>query len=73
MIDTACARTLAGTRWFEKFQVELKKYATTVEVVPDSETFRFGPGEVKNQTDRAQCTTDVSSRHFQASSSQNHL
>ena len=44
MIDTACARTLAGTRWFEKFEVELKKHATTVEVVPDSETLRFGLG-----------------------------
>ena len=26
VIDT-CARTLAGTRWFEKFEVELKKHA----------------------------------------------
>ena len=25
VIDTACARTLAGTRWFKKFEVELKK------------------------------------------------
>ena len=49
-IDTAYARTLAGTRWFEKFEVELKKYATTVEVVPDSQTFRFGPGAVKKSS-----------------------
>ena len=46
-IDTACARTLAGTRWFENFEVELKRHATPVEVVPDSETFRFRPGAVK--------------------------
>ena len=47
VIDTACARTLAGTRWFTKFEVELKKHATPVELVPDNETFRFGPGAVK--------------------------
>ena len=40
-IDTACARTVAVTRWLEKFEVELKKHATPVEVVPDNETFRF--------------------------------
>ena len=34
----------------EKFEVELKKYATTVEVVPDSQTFRFGPGAVKKSS-----------------------
>ena len=50
MIDTACARTLAGTRWFEKFEFELKRHATTVEVVPDNETFRFGPGTVKKSS-----------------------
>ena len=50
VIDTACVRTLAGTRWFEKFEVELKKHATTVEVVPDNETFRFGPGAVKESS-----------------------
>ena len=50
VIDAACARTLAGTRWFEKFEVELKKHATTVEVVPDNETFRFGPGAVKKSS-----------------------
>ena len=50
MIDTVCARTLAGTRWFEKFEVELKRHATTVEVVPDNETFRFGPGTVKKSS-----------------------
>ena len=36
VIDTACARTLAGTRWFEKCVVELKRHATPVEVVPDN-------------------------------------
>ena len=46
VIDTACARTLAGTRWFEKFEVELKKHATPVGAVHDNETFRFGPGAV---------------------------
>ena len=50
MIDTACARTLAGTRWLEKFEVELKNHATTVEVVPDSETFRFSSGAVKKSS-----------------------
>ena len=50
VIDTACARALAGTRWFETFEVELKKHATTVEVVPDSETFRFGRGAVKKSS-----------------------
>ena len=48
-IDT-CARTLAGTRWFKKIEVELQKHATTVRVVPDSETFRFGPGAVKKSS-----------------------
>ena len=47
VIGTACGRTVAGTRWFEKIAVELKKHATTVEVVPNNETFRFGPGAVK--------------------------
>ena len=32
---------------FEKFEVELKRHATPVEVVPDNETFRFRPGAVK--------------------------
>ena len=41
---------LAGTRWFEKFEGELKRHATTVEVVPDNETFRFGPGAVKKSS-----------------------
>ena len=50
MIDTACSRTLSGTRWFEKFEVELKNHVTTVEVVPDSETFRLGRGAVKKSS-----------------------
>ena len=50
LIDTACARTLAGTRWFENLEVELKRHATPVEVVPDNETFRFGPGAVKKSS-----------------------
>ena len=50
VIDTACARTLAGTRWFEKFEVELERHATPVEVEPDNETFRFGPGAVKKSS-----------------------
>ena len=49
-IDTACARTLAGTRWFEKFEMELKRHATLVKVVPDNETFRFGPGALKRSS-----------------------
>ena len=47
VIDTACARTLAGTRWFENFEVELNRHATPVEVVPDNDTCRFGLGAVK--------------------------
>ena len=50
VIDTSCARTLAGTRWFEQFEVELKRHATLVEVVPDNETFRFGLGVVKKSS-----------------------
>ena len=50
VIDTSCARTLAGTRWFEQFEVELNKHATLVEVVPDNETFRFGLGIVKKSS-----------------------
>ena len=50
VIDTACARTLAGTRWFENFDVELKRHATHVEVVLESETFRFGPGASKKSS-----------------------
>ena len=50
VIDTACARSLVGTRWFEKSEVELKWHATPVEVVPDSETFRFGLGAVKKSS-----------------------
>ena len=45
VIDTACERTLA-----EKLGVELKRHATTMEVVPDNETFRFGPGAVKKSS-----------------------
>ena len=41
VIDTTCVRTLAGTRWFENFEVELKRHATPVEVVPENETFRL--------------------------------
>ena len=40
-IDTGCAPTLAGTRWFEKFEVEPTNYGTPVEVVHDNETFRL--------------------------------
>ena len=47
VIDTSCARILAGTRSLENFEVELKKHANPVEVVPDNETFRFGLGAVK--------------------------
>ena len=50
VIDTACARTLAGARWLEEFEVELKRHATLVEVLPDNETFRFGPGAVKKSS-----------------------
>ena len=50
VIDTSCARILAGTRSFENFEDELKKHATPVEVVPDNETFRFGPGAVKKSS-----------------------
>ena len=50
VIDTVCARTLAGNRWFEKFEIELKRDATPVEVVPDNETFRFGLGAVKKSS-----------------------
>ena len=34
VIDTACARTVAGTCWFEKFEMEMEKHATPVELVP---------------------------------------
>ena len=34
----------------EKFEVLLKKPATTVEVVPDNETFRLDPGAVKKSS-----------------------
>ena len=44
VIDIAFARTLAGTRWFEKCGMELKRHETLVEVVPDTETFRFELG-----------------------------
>ena len=47
VIGTARALTLAGTRWFEKFEVELKRHATLSEVVSDSGTFQFRPGAVK--------------------------
>ena len=50
VVDTACARTIAGTHWFEKFEIELKRHATPVEVVADNETFRFGPGAVKKSS-----------------------
>ena len=36
--------------WFEKFEIELKRYATPVEVVSDNETFRFGPAAVKKSS-----------------------
>ena len=47
VIDTARARTLAGTRWFEKFDVELKRHGTLSEVVSDSGTLRFRPEAVQ--------------------------
>ena len=47
VIDAACARTLVGSRWFEGFEVELKRSESPVEVVPDNETFRLGLGPVK--------------------------
>ena len=50
VINTACARTFTGTRWFENFEVELKRHATPVEVVPDNDTFRFGPGAVRKSS-----------------------
>ena len=50
VIDTACARTLVGTRLLENFEVELKKRAIPVEVVPDNGTFRFGPGAIKKSS-----------------------
>ena len=50
VIDTACDRTLAGTCWFQEFEVELKRHATTVEVVPGSERIRFGLGAVKKSS-----------------------
>ena len=43
-------RILAGTCLFENFEVELKRHATLLEVVPDNETFRFGPGVVKKSS-----------------------
>ena len=49
--DRYCKRPHPGwNSLFEKFEVELKKHATTVEVVPDNETFRFGPGAVKKSS-----------------------
>ena len=50
VVDTACARTVAGARWFEMFEVELKRHATPVEVVSDNETFRCGRGAVKKNS-----------------------
>ena len=50
VIDTACALALAGTRWVEKFEIELKRHAAPVQVVPDNETFRFGPGAVEKSS-----------------------
>ena len=41
---------LAGTHSFENFEVELKKHATPVVVVPDNETFRFRLGAVKKSS-----------------------
>ena len=64
VIDTACARTLAGTRWFEKIEVELKRHATFAEVVPDNETFRFGLGAVKKSSRAAMFLVAVGQNVF---------
>ena len=40
---TRAGSSMAGTRSFENFEVELKKRAILVEVVPDNETLRLGP------------------------------
>ena len=49
--DRYCVRPHpGGTRWFEKFEMEQKRRATPVEVVPDKETFRFGPGADKRSS-----------------------
>ena len=49
-MDTACARTVSGTRGFENFEVELKRHATPVEVVADNETFPFGQDAVEKNS-----------------------
>ena len=44
--------------------MELKKHATPVEVVPDNETFRFGPGAVKKSSRAAIFTVAVRQNIF---------
>ena len=44
--------------------MELKKHATPVELVPDSETFRFGPGAVKKSSRAAIFPVDVGQNVF---------
>ena len=45
LIDTACAKTVAGRAWAEDTKAEYTRRGIKLVMVPESEPFRFGPGE----------------------------
>ncbi|CAL1145601.1 unnamed protein product [Cladocopium goreaui] len=48
--DTACSRTVAGHDWFEKYCDIAETYGIPVEIVEESEKFRFGASRVHEST-----------------------
>ena len=54
LVDTACAKTVAGEAWLSAAVAYLwERYGYVVDIVPDDEPFRFGPGPVIRSTKAA--------------------
>ena len=45
IIDTACAKTVSGMKWYEDYAQHAKTKGHTVRTVPEKESFKFGPGK----------------------------
>ena len=45
IIDTACAKTVAGMKWYEDYAQHAKTKGHTVRTIPERESFKFGPGK----------------------------
>ena len=44
LVDTACAKAVAGQPWAEEIKQEYSKKGILYEIIDESEAFRFGPG-----------------------------